>query len=196
MFRQESSVAVRYDQSVTMPRPGEIRFVSRNASKFAEAEQILETAGVKLRPTKAEIEELQTKDIDRLVRDKVLKAYARIGHPLFVEHTGLALRHLNGFPGGLTQVFWDTLLADQFAYIFGELAPEKAATATTHIAYCDGARIFTFEGAINGTIVPKPRGDRTFQWDCVFQPEGSDQTFAEMGARKNDILSMDMLGEA
>ena len=31
------------------------------------------------------------------------------------------------------------------------------------------------------------RGNRDFQWDCVFQPDTYDKTFAEMGEQKNTI---------
>jgi XTP/dITP diphosphohydrolase len=40
---------------------------------------------------------------------------------------------------------------------------------------------------VTGAIVSTPRGPRDFQWDCVFQPDGSTETFAEMGHRKNDV---------
>lgn len=165
----------------------EIRFVSGNPHKLAEAEQILNAAGVTLRGTKRDITELQTNDIDKLIRHKVLQVFKKVGRPLFVEHTGLALEHLNGFPGGLTQIFWDTLQADKFSELFGKLAPVKTALAQTHIAYCDGYKIHTFKGSIRGVITPEPRGQRDFQWDCVFQPDGYAETFAEMGDKKNGI---------
>jgi len=170
-----------------MSEPREIRFVSNNPHKIKEAQTILSGAGVTVVATSLKIDELQTTDIQKLIRDKVLRAYGRIGRPLFVEHTGLALTHLNGLPGGLTQVFWDSLEADRFGELFGQLAPVKTASAQTHIAYCDGKRIHCFDGRIDGTIVGPPRGDRAFQWDCVFQPEGSNLTFAEMGDKKNEI---------
>jgi XTP/dITP diphosphohydrolase len=46
-----------------------------------------------------------------------------------------------------------------------------------------------FEGAIEGTVPSAPVGPRGFQWDCVFVPDGSTQTFAEMGTAK-DAISM------
>jgi XTP/dITP diphosphohydrolase len=165
----------------------EVRFVSSNKYKIREAAEILETAGVTVTSSAIKIEELQTKETDRLVRDKVQKAFEGLGRPLFVEHTGLYLAHLNGFPGGLTQIFWDTLSADLFSELFGKLAPVKSAIARTIIGYCDGKRIHSFSGEIAGTIVPEPRGPRDFQWDCVFQPDGYSTTFAEMGDEKNKI---------
>ena len=38
-----------------------------------------------------------------------------------------------------------------------------------------------------GSIVTPPRGNRAFQWDCIFVPDGESETFAELGERKNKI---------
>ena len=170
-----------------MPAHIEIRFVSSNPHKIAEAKQILEGDNIRVLKSDLKIEELQTTDTLKLVQDKLLKAYRQIGRPLFVEHTGLYLEHLDGLPGGLTQIFWDTLQADRFAELFGKLAPNTTAIAKTAIAYCDGRRIYDFSGEITGNITAEPRGSRTFQWDCVFQPAGYAKTFAELGEEKNKI---------
>ena len=67
------------------------------------------------------IEELRTEDLRLLVSDKLLRAFKMIGKPVFVEHTGLFIRSLNGFPGGLTQTFWDKLQAAGFSELIGRL---------------------------------------------------------------------------
>lgn len=164
-----------------------IRFVTSNPLKVAESMLILGAANVEVTPYERKIEELQTPDPAKLVRDKLLKAFRQLARPLFVEHTGLELAHLNGFPGGLTQIFWDTLQADRFSELFGPKSSSNKCIARTTIAYCDGRRVHTFEGMIEGRIVDPPRGPRDFQWDCVFEPDGSTQTFAEMGDAKNAI---------
>jgi XTP/dITP diphosphohydrolase len=166
--------------------PTSIRFVSGNKHKLQEAQEILSAAGVTVHPLELSIEELQTKDTIHLVHDKTLKAFRQVGRPLFVEHTGLYLSHLNGLPGGLTQIFWDTLRADAFASLFGT-TPDPTVTAKTVIGYTDSHRFHSFTGEVKGRIVDAPKGPRDFQWDCVFMPDGSTETFAEMGARKNDI---------
>jgi XTP/dITP diphosphohydrolase len=170
-----------------MPTHIEIRFVSSNPHKLAEAKQILDAGNIRVLKLDLRIEELQTTDTLRLVHDKLLKAYRQVGRPLFVEHTGLYLEHLGGLPGGLTQIFWDTLQADRFSELFGRLAPNTTAIAKTAIAYCDGRMLYDFDGEITGNVTAEPRGSRTFQWDCVFQPTGYSQTFAEMGDEKNRI---------
>jgi XTP/dITP diphosphohydrolase len=69
---------------------------------------------------------------------KAAKAFHKIGHPLFVEQTGLFIDKLNGFPGGLTQVFWDTLEADRVSELFGVGDNTIRATARTIIAQLNG----------------------------------------------------------
>jgi XTP/dITP diphosphohydrolase len=164
----------------------DIRFVSRNPHKLKEASAILASASVSVIPLDIRIEELQTGDSGRLVKDKTMKAFRMVGRPLFVEHTGLYLDHLNGFPGGLTQIFWDSLEADRFAELFGKSATPQVI-AKTIIGYTDAKRFYQFEGEVAGCIAESPRGNRDFQWDCVFIPEGCSETFAEMGDRKNRI---------
>ncbi|MQT11183.1 non-canonical purine NTP pyrophosphatase [Segnochrobactrum spirostomi] len=160
-----------------------VRFLSRNEYKIAEASTILKSVGVELVPVHLPIDELQSDNVRAIVRNKTLRAFHLLGYPVFVEQTCLFLTELNGFPGGLTQVFWDTLRKERVARLFGG----GSVTAKTEIGYCNGRQISYFQGSINGIIAPEPRGDDSFQWDCVFIPEGYEQTFAEMGEKKNEI---------
>jgi XTP/dITP diphosphohydrolase len=160
-------------------------FVSKNKFKHAEATRFLGTLGISVEANHLEIHELQTVDTEALVKDKATRAFTALGRPLFVEHTGLYLDALNGFPGGLTQIFWDTLKKDRFAKLFA--SEIDRVKAVTHIGYVDGRRVHLFRGEISGRIVAPPRVDHGFQWDCVFQPDGYEQTFSEMGDKKNDI---------
>ncbi|MBG6158361.1 XTP/dITP diphosphohydrolase [Labrenzia sp. EL_159] len=149
-------------------------------------EDILTQAEINVIPVDYKINEIQTIDVRALVHDKCIKAFQKVRRPIFVEHTSLHISPLNGFPGGLTQVFWDTLEADRVAQIFGNMA-DPSVKAATRIAYCDGKKVHQFEGEILGKISPEPRGHKDFQWDCIFIPDGETQTFAEMGEKKNDI---------
>lgn len=163
-----------------------IHFVSSNVHKIREVEAILKRIDVEVIASNVRIEEIQTENVEKLVRDKLLKAFSIIGRPVFVEHTGLHLKGLNGIPGGLTQIFWDRLEADRFANLVNSL-DEKSITAKTTIGYCDARRLHFFEGEIHGSVPATPAGNRDFQWDCVFIPEGHSKTFAELGDEKNEI---------
>lgn len=163
-----------------------LRFLSGNKEKIREVEEILGPKGVTVIPFHEDIHELQTEDSTALIRDKVLKAFKAVGRPVFVEHTGLYLDALNGLPGGLTRIFWDRLEGDNFAKLVQGLASDKVK-AKTMIGYCDAKRVYYFEGEVSGTVPAAPAGARNFQWDCVFVPDGYGQTFAELGAKKNEI---------
>lgn len=164
----------------------EISFVTKNSHKAKEVEYILGEIGVSIVHAPLTIHEIQTENINDIVRDKVLKAFNHVGRPVFVEHTGLYIDSLEGFPGGLTQVFWDKLKADKFSELFGGLK-NTSLTAKTVIAFCDAKKVHIFEGSIDGNIASEPRGSKDFQWDCVFIPKGFKETFAEMGKKKNEI---------
>lgn len=163
-----------------------LRFMSGNEYKVAEVKRILTTSGVDIVPVSMKIEELQTEDVERLVRDKLTKAFEAIGRPLFVEHTGLYLSGLNGLPAGLTQIFWDKLEADRFVDLVAGLG-DDGVIAETMIGYCDGYEVHLFRGTVEGTVPRVPAGVRDFQWDCVFVPRGHTETFAQMGTRKDDL---------
>ncbi len=160
-----------------------IRFISRNQYKIREAKELLDGSGIEIIPFEESLNELQTEDTNELVYDKVLKAFTKIGRPLIVEHTSLLIEKINNLPGGLTQIFWDKLLADKFC----ELFKGSKVTAKTVVAYCNGKTIEYFDGEIEGSISDLPKGKRDFQWDCVFIPKGYKETFSELGSKKNDI---------
>ncbi|WP_294531688.1 non-canonical purine NTP pyrophosphatase [uncultured Bacteroides sp.] len=168
----------------------QIRFLSNNLEKIEEVRTILQSCGIEVIPNRTKIVELQTDDVRLLVKDKALKAFKKIGRPLIVEHTGLYIDKINGLPGGLTQIFWDTLQADKFAELFGASDNTSKATAKTIVCYVDGKKFKFFESEISGSIVNVPRGDRKFQWDCVFVPENTQQTFSEMTKEKKNTMSM------
>ncbi len=53
----------------------------------------------------------------------------------------------------------------------------------------DGKLLGTFEGAVEGTIVDHPRGNRGFGYDPIFLPDGFDATFGELPAETKNKIS-------
>ncbi|MGQ0475453.1 MULTISPECIES: non-canonical purine NTP pyrophosphatase [unclassified Acinetobacter] len=162
----------------------DIYIVSRNPHKQTELRKYLESlAEVSVKEYAKEINEIQTLNVEELIKDKLIKAFQFVKSPVIVEHTGLFLDEFDGFPGGLTQPFWDKLQKEKFCHYF-KSTPLKAKTV---IGFCDGKQNHYFEGEIEGIVANEPRGDDSFQWDCVFIPKGYDKTFAELGDEKLKI---------
>lgn len=163
-----------------------IRFASVNQQKIREVRDFLGQSGIEIIDFPVRIAETQTEDLNRLVSDKLLDAFKLIGKPVFVEHSGLFIDSLNGFPGGLTQIFWDRLHAARFSELIGGL-DDPSAAARTLIGYCDGRKLHFFEGEVRGTIAQQPAGGEGFEWDNVFIPDGYSCTFAELGGGHSDL---------
>jgi XTP/dITP diphosphohydrolase len=161
----------------------DLLLLTKNDPKFEEFKKLFVGTRYTVRKAPIPIEEIQTEDMEALVQDKVIKAYDKIRRPVFVDHTGLQLDALGGFPAGLTEIFWNRVQNERLAQLFGN----TAVTAVTLIGYCDGRSVTIFRGEVTGTIASVPRGPGGFQWDPIFIPDGSSKTFAELGDEKNKM---------
>ncbi len=129
----------------------------------------------------------------------------------FADDTGLEVDALNGAPGvysaryaamadnGSTAISHDS--EANMARLLHELGNNnnRKARFRTVIALIEKKdvcpcgctaikKVHTFEGIVNGEIIRERRGGEGFGYDPIFQPEGYDQTFAELGADiKNQI---------
>jgi len=71
------------------------------------------------------------------------------------------------------------------------LAPDqRSARFRCVIALAQNGKLLgTFEGVAEGSTVDPPRGTGGFGYDPVFQPDGFEQTFAEMGPELKNKIS-------
>ena len=124
-----------------------------------------------------DVAEILSPDLDTIMRAKAMAAYRQALVPLFVEHGGLYIDHLNGLPGPLVKPFWEKLEGK-----ICELIPAGAsrrAHVVQKVCYCDGKALRTFEGRVEGVIAPEPRGS-ALHWEPVFIPDGFTETLGEM----------------
>jgi len=163
-----------------------LTFITSSANKLVEVERIL---GRTLAQEALALEEIQEVDLEPVVRHKARQAYALLGRPVLVEDTGLAFAAWNGLPGALVKWFLKSLGTGGICRLLrGET--NRAATAITLFAYCDGSGCRIFSGRTSGSVPEMPRGTSGFGWDAIFQPVGSNRTFAEMSPEEKDVFSM------
>lgn len=162
---------------------GELHFVTSNAGKAEEAKAIL---GISVKIVSLDIPEIQSFDLEEIVRQKAAKAFELVGQPLFVEDTGLFVDAWNGFPGPFVKYLKDVVGNEGMLKML-EMESNRKATAKAALAFYDGRELRVFLGEIEGKIVRKARG-QSWGWDPLFVPEGSEKTYAELsGAEKNKI---------
>ena len=65
----------------------------------------------------------------------------------------------------------------------------RNARFRTVIALIQQGELHEFEGIVNGQIIRERRGGEGFGYDPIFQPDGYDQTFAELGTEVKNHIS-------
>jgi XTP/dITP diphosphohydrolase len=163
--------------------------VTGNPGKLAEARRMVGRAveGGAIEAVAMDLPEIQSLDYREVLRAKGEEAWRRLGRPLVVEEAGLDLAALGGFPGPLVKWMLEAAGAAGIARTAAALGDSRA-TARCFLLYQDGERSVVAEGATEGTLVA-PRGSGGFGWDPVFQPEGSERTFAELAGQEKDAVS-------
>lgn len=125
-------------------------------------------------------------------RLKAVAAAKASGLPALSDDSGLCVSALGGAPG-IYSARWAGPEKDFPAAMrrieegIGDDEREAWFICVLCLAFPDGS-FRCFEGRIDGTIAPEPRGRAGHGYDPVFVPEGETRTFAEMSdAEKNAI---------
>jgi XTP/dITP diphosphohydrolase len=171
---------------VTAGRPP-FALVTGNPGKLAEARRLL-GAGAELQAVEVDLPEIQSLDLEAILRAKAEEAWRRVGRPLVVEEAGLGLAALHGFPGPLVKWMLDAVGAAGIARIAAALG-DTAALARCALLWTDGAASVLACGETAGRLVLPPRGGNGFGWDPVFLPDGETRTFGELAGAEKDAIS-------
>jgi XTP/dITP diphosphohydrolase len=111
----------------------------------------------------------------------------------FSEDTGLEIDALNGEPGVDTAHYSGSRDANEnIAFVLSKMGETDLRTARfrTVIALVLNGATHVFEGVCEGTIrSEKSNGQEGFGYDPIFQPDGYDKTFAELGADIKNTIS-------
>lgn len=152
-----------------------LRFATSNAHKVQEFSAWL---GLPIEPVALHLEELQSTNLEVVVRHKLAQALVQVGGPVLVEDTALRFAAWGALPGPFIKHFIDNM---GLIGLVDALSPSRnwAAEAICGIGYHDGHAAHYFEGRVSGMIV-LPMGERGWGWDPIFRPNGSGRTYGEM----------------
>ncbi len=126
--------------------------------------------------------------------------YDNYNMSVFADDTGLEVDALGGAPGIYSARYAGGEGHDSEANmtkLLGELGENnnrkaRFRTAIALILKEDGNGNITeklFEGIVRGEIIKERRGGEGFGYDPIFQPEGYDRTFAELGPDVKNKIS-------
>lgn len=182
-----------------------IVFATNNEHKLSEIRGILgdKIEVLSLNDIGCHVDIPETGDtLEENALQKAQYVYDHYGMSVFSDDTGLEVEALNGAPGVHTARYAalsgfadkdhdsDANVECLLHNLKGE--ENRNARFRTAIALIIKKHQSTitkkFEGIVNGIITTERRGDKGFGYDPVFQPDGYDGTFAELGVEvKNQI---------
>ncbi|XP_022147079.1 inosine triphosphate pyrophosphatase [Momordica charantia] len=168
-----------------LPRP--VTFVTGNAKKLEEVRAILGSS-VPFRSLKLDLPELQGEPED-ISKEKARLAAIQVNGPVLVEDTCLCFNALKGLPGPYIKWFLEKIGHEGLNNLLMAYE-DKSAYALCIFSFSLGpeAEPITFLGKTPGKIV-LPRGPNNFGWDPIFQPDGCNQTYAEMPKEEKNKIS-------
>lgn len=111
----------------------------------------------------------------------------------FSEDSGLEAEALNGAPGVYSARYAGPAndAEANMNLLLNNLkgAENRNARFRTVIALLLNGQEYTFEGIVNGQIIPVKKGSGGFGYDPIFMPEGFNRTFAQMSTEEKNAIS-------
>lgn len=127
-------------------------------------------------------------------RQKSRYVYEHYGLDCFADDTGLEVESLGGAPGVYSARYADGQGHDSQANMNKLLKEmeeknDRKAQFRTIISLIEKGEERQFEGIVKGQITREKRGESGFGYDPIFQPDGYENTFAELGSDIKNRIS-------
>lgn len=183
-----------------------IVFATNNQHKLSEIRQILgnrvEVLSLKDIGCNADIPETGN-TLEENALQKAQYIYDHYHIDCFADDTGLEVDALGGAPGVYSARYAAVGCATtslppkdhdseaNMTRLLRELGENnnRRARFRTVIALIQQGEVHEFDGIVNGDIIRERRGGEGFGYDPIFQPDGYDQTFAELGSEIKNTIS-------
>ncbi len=162
-----------------------VYLVAGNASKLTEWRRLFPKS-YGLEAVDLDLDEIQSLDLEEIIKDKARRAYEQVQKPVIVEDVAAGLEELGGLPGPFIKYFEMTLGRDALYQLARSKKPRALVTIT--IAYYDG-REYVVTSADNAGHVVVATGENGFGFDVCFVPDGHSKTFAQMTSAEKDAIS-------
>lgn len=174
----------------------EIVFATNNKNKLKEMREIMDGLYHVMSLEEIGCHEEIIEDADTIQGNAKIKAdYITNNYHVdcFADDTGLEVEALNGAPGVYSARYAGEHCSyqDNVNKMLGAMQGcenRKAAFRTVIALNLDGETYF-FEGRCDGQITTEQRGEQGFGYDPIFQPDGFDKTFAELGSEVKNSIS-------
>lgn len=155
-----------------------VAFVTGNVRKFRDLALICADFAVPVERLQLPVEEIQSADIDEVIKHKARRAYALAGRPVVVNDTFWNILALRGFPGAYMKEVTEWLRPEDFLALLAHKS-DRTISCTESMMYYDGKRSKQFTKVYWGTIIDEPRGKGP-SIDQIVVMQGQTMTIAEL----------------
>lgn len=171
-------------------------FATNNAHKLEEVGAIIGSSLQLVTLREAGITEDIPENEPTIEGNALAKAryvWEKTGCDCFADDTGLEVDALGGAPGVHSARYATD--GHDFAANREKLLRElegksdRKARFRTVVALIEGGVEHCFEGIVEGEITTSEIGEGGFGYDCLFRPEGYEQTFAELAPEEKNAIS-------
>ncbi|UCG89787.1 MAG: RdgB/HAM1 family non-canonical purine NTP pyrophosphatase [Candidatus Heimdallarchaeota archaeon] len=165
-----------------------IFFATNNIHKYNEVNAIFKQhTFFQLKFLKTPLVEIQSSNLEEIAIFSLKKCSRIIKNtPIFVEDSGLFIKHLNGFPGPYSAYIFKTIGLKGIIALMKEIE-DREAYFQSSIALKIENKINIFTGQVRGQIA-QDISDTGWGYDPIFIPESDGiHTFGELGIKKNFI---------
>lgn len=174
----------------------EIVFASNNAHKLEEVRTKLPAhfKVLSLREVLGDVDIPETGDtLDENASIKSKYVFERTGKNCFSDDTGLEIAALNGDPGVYSARYAgeNCSFQDNMDKVLQNMkrATDRSACFRTVISLILNGEEHFFEGRVDGEILLQEQGEKGFGYDPIFQPEGYEESFAQMTLEQKNQIS-------
>ncbi|CAO2822046.1 unnamed protein product [Amaranthus hypochondriacus] len=172
-------------KGLILPKP--VTFVTGNPKKLEEFKAIFGQS-IPFQSLKLDLPELQGEPED-ISKEKARLAATQVNGPVLVEDTCLCFNALKGLPGPYIKWFLEKIGHEGLNNLLMAYEDKSAyAMCVFSLSLGPSADPVTFVGKTMGKIVPA-RGPNDFGWDPIFQPDGYEETYAEISKEEKNKIS-------
>lgn len=169
----------------------DIIFVTSNEYKFRHAAHILSTRGFELIRQHMELDELQVKEGEALVRHKAQQAFEALGKPVVVNDDTWIIPGLKGFPGPYMKDINSWFTPEDWLRLTHDL-DDRRIILRQNTMYQDAEGQHYFSKDIEGTLLPEIHGVDKYPHLTIMTFDGdTSHSAAEVIASGNPGISTD-----
>ena len=160
-----------------------VTFVTGNQKK---ADYFAELIGLPVAHQNLDLPEIQSLDLEEIVRHKVRAAYDIVQAPVLVEDVALEFTALGRLPGPYIKWFLRELGHEQLCRLVD--GKDRSCVGKCVYGYFDGTNERYWHSAHAGTIPEHPYEGEAFGWDTIYIPDGYHVTRAELSKADNHAV--------